>query len=93
MDIDPTRSVPNLEPGQKVLIKTGNFAGLQGIVTGFQKRENEPEPTLEVRINVRVRGRNAPVLFENPTESDLERIDDLAKDPPSGRPPGLSTCD
>jgi transcription antitermination factor NusG len=75
MDTGPTRNVPDLEAGQKVIIKTGTFAGMQGLVTKFQRGGNEPEATTEVRVDVRVHGRIAPVLFTNPTMGELELIE------------------
>ena len=82
MSTDPSRYIRDLEPGQRVLIKTGTFEGMQGWVTQFQRGGDEPEPTTAVRINVSLPAAArppwgcgiAPVLFTNPTVDDLERI-------------------
>jgi transcription antitermination factor NusG len=72
MSADPSRVVRDLEPGQRVLIKTGSFAGLQGVVT--ESRTGGAEPTTVVRIDVKARGRTAPVEFTDPTVDELDRI-------------------
>jgi hypothetical protein len=82
MSTDPSRYIRDLEPGQRVLIKTGTFRGMQGVVTKFQRGGDEPEPTTEVRVNVRLPATArppwgcgiAPVLFTSPTVDDFERV-------------------
>jgi hypothetical protein len=74
MSTDPSRYIRDLEPGQRVFIKTGTFGGMQGVVTDVRSGTGEPEPATLVYIEVRVRGRPAPVLFTNPTAAELERI-------------------
>jgi hypothetical protein len=85
MDIDPANYVPHLELGQRVLIKTGTFKAMQGRVTMFTRVGSEPGATTTVHVNVRVRGRTAPVEFINPTVDDLERIEG----PPDAPPPSI----
>jgi hypothetical protein len=82
MSADPSRHVLDLVPGQRVLIKTGTFGGLQGVVTEFRRGGNASEPTTEVSVNVKLPAAArppwgcgmAPVLFTNPTVDDLERL-------------------
>jgi hypothetical protein len=82
MSTDPSRYIRDLEPGQRVLIKTGTFRGMEGEVTRFQRGGSELEPATEVRVNVRLPAAArppwgcgiAPILFTNPTADDLERI-------------------
>jgi transcription antitermination factor NusG len=68
MSIDPSR---DLERGQRVLIKTGTFGGMEGLVTHF--RTGGELPTV-VRIELRIHGRPVPVEFTNPTVDELERV-------------------
>jgi transcription antitermination factor NusG len=82
MSTDPSRFVRDLKPGQPVSIKSGAFAGLQGVVTEFHTAGGEPEPTTKVRVNVTlpaaVRPPSccgiAPVEFINPTVDELDPI-------------------
>jgi transcription antitermination factor NusG len=61
----------DLEPGQRLLIKTGAFRGMQGVVTNF--RTGGDLPTV-VRMELTIRGRPVPVEFTNPTVDELECI-------------------
>jgi transcription antitermination factor NusG len=80
MGTDRTRYVPDMEPGQRVLVKAGTFQGMQGVVTAFKRNGSEPESITEVRVNVTLPAAAwpvgscgiAPVLFTNPTVGDLE---------------------
>ncbi len=71
MSTDPFRYIWDLEPRQRVLIKTGPFGGMQGVVTNFRKGGELPTVA---RIELRIHGRPVPVEFINPTVGELERI-------------------
>ena len=77
MGSNHSRPVRDLEPGQRVSIKRGTFAGMQGTVTMFKVGGNDPGSTTVLRVNVKVHGRTAPVEFIEPTLDDLERVEDV----------------
>jgi transcription antitermination factor NusG len=81
MDTNDSRPVRDLQPGQRVSIKRGNFAGLKGTVTLFKAGGNGLESNTVLRVNVGVHGRTAPVEFINPTVDDL----DCMENPPDER--------
>jgi hypothetical protein len=69
MSTDPSRYVRDLEPGQRVLIKMGTFGGMQGVVTESRRAGDEREPTIEVRVELRIRHRpDCPVPVCSPTQ-------------------------
>jgi hypothetical protein len=82
MSTDPSRYIRDLEPGQRVLIKTGTFRGMQGVATKFQSGGDDLQLPTELRVNVSLPAtarspwgcRICPVLFTSPTVDDLERV-------------------
>jgi transcription antitermination factor NusG len=63
--------IDDLQPGQRVLVKKGTFAGMQGVVTAF--RAGGERPT-KANIELTIYGRPVPVHFTNPTVDELERV-------------------
>ena len=70
MNTDPSRYLDDLQPGQRVLVKKGTFAGLRGVVTALERWQL---PAV-VRVELRIHGRQVPVQFANPTVDELERV-------------------